>query len=554
MRVPSSIVRRVLCGSLLGASLASCAADSSPSASVAQFQPGDKDDPVLQQALSSMPAANTVLGGVGNNSGATIGEGLVTLSPLFTNGTAPSAALADFVAASGAGAGDARLLAQRLGLRIGIDAMVVPAAPHNDYAVFPSFDLPAGAKLSYVARTSAGRFTAALNQAAFNAAGKAVFIEAALSGYTISAGRVAGAAAPANSKFYGMSMSDCSWGGIPFPVPLFQDGFADGLNKAEWPGNTGYAGDFNGDWYTDGTTVRHYNASWVDADPAAPKPTVTGFIKFISVCPLSGARLSVGAKVNTALLSSAQSDTTLVVYYFNAAGGLISVDANYPLHKGSERTTALYDSAVPNGTRRIAVVPMAYIASDETNTVFFDSIDVTYEPNGSYSTRAIASEKFTTYTVSAAGKNQPTGWADFGGDWFVDPTPKWATLWNSKWGGDQSKLPPVDTGLVKSFALGSYAAGDVVSGRFFAAATFTDPTSFVRLRLVFNDASGTAVESDRLSGSSYSYIDIRRAAIPSGATSVQVIINSYLGPDESSSLYVDDLSVSVQRKLTSIQL
>ncbi|MCC6808354.1 MAG: hypothetical protein IT381_13100 [Deltaproteobacteria bacterium] len=328
---------------------------------------------------------------------------------------------------------------------------------------------------------------------------------------------------------------------------LVDESFASGAGQAIWPENIGWDGDFNGDWFTDGVTARPHNRSWGTC-ATCPLPATTGFVKTINVCPGSGARLSMVANI-AALQTSAQTRTTLVLYFIGETCNQVSVTTSYPRFQNAQSTLAFYDAAIPAGTVRIIVAPMAYLAADETNTVFYKSLKVTYEPSTKYQTiRTIAADDFTATESGQYGDQHPAGWGEFGGDWLVHPSGQWATLWNASWSGAGAPgQPPVDTGITKSFTLGAFNPGDVVDVRAFAATSFSSSASLAQLRLIFNDAAQTTFESNRLTKNNWDELRVRRAAIPAGATSAKVVINAYLGATESSSLYVDDLAVTLVR-------
>lgn len=520
------------------------------------FTPGGPSDPVVKmhrQALSE--SRDSVRVTIENTSRYSWSNGLITTRAIFAEGQLASQALIDFVDRRGKYPGDPQELAKALGLTLGVDAWAVQSIDKPDNGVptsrTVSIEVPSDAKLSYIARVvgSSDHFVAFSDVPLTGDVGAA--ITQSMKGYdlnggpggTIAAGNsTTGESLPQGSGVAVQNDSDCPGGALSVRSNFLTDDFSEGANDSLWPSNAGYAGDFNGDWYTDGYTARLYNPNWGGAESSAPIPTVSGFVKWLDVCPQAGATLSVETTVTTDFTEAG--DTTLVVYFFDRAGSLLDVTTNFPLVGKNSLRFALYDASIPSSTRRIAVVPMVYLSAGEMGTAYYDRIAVDYEPGTQSATRLLA-ENFTSYGDSAYGGNQPTGWAEFGGDWFVEPSYQFATLWNSTWGGDQTLLPPVDTGLVKMIDLtGQYAEGDLISARMFAATTFTDPSSFVRLRLVFNSPLGPALESDRLSRG-YGNLDIRRQTIPAGVTSVHVIINAYLGPGEQSSLYVDDLAVDI---------
>jgi hypothetical protein len=262
---------------------------------------------------------------------------------------------------------------------------------------------------------------------------------------------------------------------------------------------------------------------------------VTGFVNWTNICPSANSTLSITASVTTAF-SDPNGSSTLVAYYFDRNSNLLGTANNDKVVGRVARTIGLYDSPIPANTRKIAVVPMAYISSTETGTIYYRSLIANYDPASTYTT--VANENFATYGPPL---NLPSGWNDFGAPWYVYPAGS-ATVWNPSW--NHSVTLPVDTGLIKQFTLPAYAPGDTISATMFAANTFTDSNSFIRLRLVFNTPSGPFIESDNQYGNAWGHVNIHRQPIPAGSISVYVIANAYLGPTETSSLYVQNISVS----------
>ncbi len=327
---------------------------------------------------------------------------------------------------------------------------------------------------------------------------------------------------------------------------LVSEEFTDGAGIALWPQNIGWEGDFNGDWITDGATARPQNPLWGDC-PTCPIPAVTGIVKRVELCPESGARITFTADI-APQTTSAESHASLVMYVYDGGGKLLDIKTSYPRFSNVPSNLAFYDYPLPYAARLLLIVPMVYLAADEQGSIFFDRVRVDYTPRtADVVVATIAQDNFSTYGPTEYGDYQPAGWAEFGGDWFVDPNYNWATLWNTTWGGGPGGLPPVDAGMVKTFDLGAWQAGTVVNLKALAAVQFTDPDSLAQLRLIFNDAAGTTYESQRIKHSNWDDLVIRHAPIPAGATTGLVVVNAFLGPTEIHSLYVDDLSFTLVR-------
>lgn len=522
---------------LLG--LGACSAKDDPPirATAVDFEPGGDDDPVLALALTTNSTSSSAQITITNRTNYNFTEGLITFGPVFTVGQVASTALKNYVTSGAAGEGNATTLASALGLTLNSTAFKVGAIAKNATASV-TITVPTGATIYYLAHVvgSTDDFVAV--------SGATLGGPATLYGYDLN--DVGGAVTLGNGTT-GSSTGTSTWtttdlaactgaSAMTQVTTLLNDEFTNVV--ANWPVDAGYDADFNGDWSTDGTSARVYNPA-ATGGSGLPLGANTGFVKFMNICPTTGATISLEAQVDTSLYTNAASDTTLHVYYFDASNALLKIDFSYPLRKGSLRKIAVYDSQVPSNARRIAIVPMARIDAAEKSSVFYHSILATYEPRGTVTTTAVAADDFSTWTSPG---NQPTGWAEFNGDWYVMTANKFITVWNPKWGGDQSKPPPVDTGVTKSFTLTGTQAGDRLDATMFAASTFTDPTSFVRLRLIFNN--GTTIESDRTGGSTYHDVFLRRVAVPTGATSVMAVINVFLGANETSSLYVDDFKLN----------
>lgn len=491
------------------------------------FTVGSSNDPVVKAALTSGTTTSTLNITIQNSSTHSYGEGVLTLSPIFTAGQAPSAAVSSFVKAGSKDTSSTFI--QNLGLTLNVNVFKVPAVTKGTSRSV-AVVVPTGTQLYYFARVSS-------SDADFVAMGP-LPLSSTLSRYSAKKSPITMTSSTGNGGGSVVDPSACTGpAAMTQTVTLFDDEMGLAAYDPQWPMSAGYDGEFNGEWYTDGVSARVLNNG-----TGLPLGAVTGFLKFLSICPTLGATISLEADIDTAQYTATSSDTTLHIYYFDAANNVLKIDYGYPVQKGSLRRLGLYDSLVPTTARRVALVPMARFEAAEKSTVFYQNLKAMYEPAGAVKVTALASDSFATYDATS---KQPTGWAEFNGDWYVIPANSFATLWNPKWGGDQSNPPPVDTGMTKTYSLGAVQAGDALTVTLFAATTFTDATSFVRVRLLFNN--GIEIASDRTGGSTYNEVQMRRVAIPLGATAVTVIVNAFLGANETSSLYVDDLRVSSSR-------
>jgi hypothetical protein len=314
-----------------------------------------------------------------------------------------------------------------------------------------------------------------------------------------------------------------------------------GTFNSAWPVNIGWDGDFNGDWYSDGTAARWWNPTW---GGTGPLPTTSGFFKFMDVHPAPGSTMTFTADIDPAF-TAVDSRATLVLYFYACDGSTISIATSTPLFKGTQTRVGIYDQAIPAGTARIGIAPMAYFGATETNTVNFKTLSVDYAPGITLASVATITEDFSSFGPSAYGNNQPTGWIDSGGNWLVDPSNKWATWWNPTFGANGTTLPQTAI-LSKDFPL-TTQSGDLVDGTLFAAANFTDPGSSIGFRVTFNDAASTQLASGTITGPNYGTLHLSRAAAPAGATSVHVEIVLVAGAAETKSLYVDNLLITQWR-------
>lgn len=495
----------------------------------AGFEIGSADDPVVRMAsaLSSSLAMSTITVTLKNTSNRDYTQGLLTLAPLFAVGQTASSAVTGFVSDQSSKAGQNSALVTAAGLTLNVNAFKIGDLGKGKSRTI-TLQVPVGAQLYYIARVDSTRtdFVGAAN----------VERSSAILNYTIVGGIVVASGTQAGTST-AVDSSACSGASAMNNVTqLLDDEMALAANDRNWPVTAGYDGEFNGDWYSDGVSAR----VWTQDGAALGR--VTGFVKFVSICPVTGSTISLEADVDTALYSAAASDTTLHIYYFDAANNVLKVDHNFTLRKGTLGRIGLYDSAVPAAARRIAIVPMARFDAAEQSSVFYHSLRAEYEPPGTVALKPIGSDDFSTYDV---GTKQPKGWAEYNGDWYVMPADGFATVWNSAWGGSQAVVRPYNTGLTKTFSLTGLQAGDALDASLFAALTFSDPSSFAMLRLTFD--SGAIVDSTRLGGQTYQQLDIRRTLIPSGAAAVTVSIIVNFGTNETSSLYVDNLKLNLVR-------
>lgn len=340
-------------------------------------------------------------------------------------------------------------------------------------------------------------------------------------------------------------LDDCSDAITQGPRRIVFDDFSTGAGASpNWPNNSGYSAEFNGDWDLLRGRARVGNPSWPGADRnAPPRPFTSGFVKFLDVCPLPGTTVTARALADTTEATDAITDQTLVLYLFDGAGAVLSVHASYALRAGNRRLLALRNVPLPVATRRVALVPMARLGPAEAMTVYYD--DLTLEVDAAYPTVAELSDDFSTSENGAFGANQPAGWGEWGGADFFIYEGAWATVWNGAWGGEALTRPPWEGGAFKSTALPpGVRAGDLVQASVLSANTFKDPASYSMYRLTLGSR---VAQSDKLFGTAWSNLEAGPVVVPAGASSVLQELLVGLGANETSSLYFDTLRVRFLR-------
>ena len=221
-----------------------------------------------------------------------------------------------------------------------------------------------------------------------------------------------------------------------------------------------------------------------------PLPAMTSFFKWIDVCPNTGSHINFVADVSAPVTS--HSDTTLVLYFFDESGTNISVATSSTLKKSSRTRLPL----TKRGFRR------ARSASSSRQLRTWQRTSKTRSSTGQCRpttcrvvptrTSASSQEDFSSYTEGSLNAIEWT--EEHANDWFVEPPYNWATLTNPAFRGEGSSLP-VTSHFSRTYDLGTYAPGDTLNAKLLASSTFTDASSYGQMRLIFNDASQTTVES-----------------------------------------------------------
>lgn len=337
---------------------------------------------------------------------------------------------------------------------------------------------------------------------------------------------------------------DCAEGTTQGPRRLIADDFQRTNQSGNWPRNDGYDAEFNGDWDILNGRARVANPTWPGSDRNAPPlPVTTGIVKFVNVCPLPGVTVSASVLADTTEVTDSISDATMVLYVFDGNGALLSVNASYALRGGNRRLLAVRDVALPISARRVALVPMVRLGPTERMTHFFDDLALDVDPG--FTQVVDLSDDFSTSENGQYGSNQPAGWGEWGGADFFTYQGQWATVWNGSWGGEALTRPPFEGGAFKTVQLpATVRPGDLLTASVLSANTFKDSASYSMFRLTM----GTRIaESNKLFGTAWANLELPRVIIPSGATSFVQELLVGMGPQESSSLYFDDLHVRVLR-------
>ena len=491
------------------------AACSSSNITATAFSPGDPGDPVQIHAAALGSGLTQIT--LTNTSAYDWTFGVVTLAPIFTVANPAPLPLAAFSHRDSPVAGHPTVLITGMGLSEGTNAWVFPPLAQGATA---TITVPANGPFSFVAHaiSSLDDFVG-FNDAPVPVTG------GTLTGYDLNS---------ANGNIVNWANEVGGWPGTVglaegnpcsgAPMTSDQSLLAltmDPTGDPSWPA-TPTSGEFSGDWSTDGTARV--------STPLPSQPAVTGMFWIVDVCPTATASVRVSAHMDTTGLADHDSVATLVVYFFDAGGNALRIDAGYALHRPNVRVEIL-EGDIPAGTRRIAVAPMANISASETGTPRFDDVTLDYIASAPASS-TFASDDFSSYDAS----NNATGWSESGGDWLVDPANNHAVLWNPAW---SSGALPITATFSKTFPL---PAAATMSASLYAAATFADPASSVTWRLRFSD--GTTTNGEALTGSNFNFLRFSHAAIPPGATDVTVEVETTLGAYESSSLSVDNLVLS----------
>jgi hypothetical protein len=316
------------------------------------------------------------------------------------------------------------------------------------------------------------------------------------------------------------------------------DGFQKDMSPADFPSKrAGYVGDFHAEWEVRGGAALPINPTDPRAATDAPLlPLVTGIVRAVDICPAPGARLTAYATVDTTELTDPSSDATLVVYVYDENNAQVDLIVSNTIFSGNQRPLELVEVPLPESARRLVLVPMGRLGDLETKHFRYTNLVAKLSTNDDEIVLS-AKDAFDKFGPSSFGDNQAVGFQEYGADWFVEPTKGWMTA--------TFPGPNREMGAFKDFSLTGLPTGTQLSAKLFASATFTDPASLALLRVTFND--GTTLDSPWLEGRSYSDLWVRGVSTPKGATSVRVQVAVYLGPSETSSLYVDDLSLQVVR-------
>lgn len=277
-----------------------------------------------------------------------------------------------------------------------------------------------------------------------------------------------------------------------------------------------------------------------------PNLLETSIAKTIPLKYTSGDRVM--AKLNVApTFTHGDSDATLMLC-FDDPGNTVAVSST--LRGTKTGSSELYiDTVIPACATKVTIIAMGYLGQNEDSSVTFEKASLEYLPQNYYTKTALLTEPFDTATThSSYGADFPANFDDQFGIYdlyLVNNFPVQT--------GDKALTASVPTtldgsfgGLVKRVNLGTVTSKDTLTAKLYTATRFTSAASEASLLMEFYNASNvklSTVNAQPVRRDQYRWIQIDRAAIPTGATYVKMVPIFKLGTGETASFLWNDLSL-----------
>ena len=365
------------------------------------------------------------------------------------------------------------------------------------------------------------------------------------------------------------------------PTVLFDDNFATmptNFGNLPWennPDTTSGWRQWNGDYFPVSNGVKLFNPGPYDPSPGGiddPNNDILGVRKFPgeyeadrqNLLETSIARSvqlkydhtqgdKVKAKVDVnAFFENGDSDATLMLCFDDPAE---TVAVSSTMRGVGLKDSELYvEATIPSCATKVTVIAMGYLGQNEptSGSVTFKTASLEFIPGDYYTAQNLLTAPFDTATTHPEfGENFPADMDERFGAYATYLVDNWPVVAGDK--AVTAANPEGSTdygGLVKRIDLPAYGAQDTLSAKMYVATTFTDPNSEVSLLVDYFDANDNKLGTSNaqvVNIRQYRWIEIDRAAIPTGASYIKVVPILKMGANEQASFLWDNLSVDLMQ-------